>query len=158
MATTIPELARITGIPVRTLEHWRTKGIVPPNGSTLAECVQQIIEMYKEKAESAKGNDEKKDRLYEAQVAETEAKALKLNLANEVMQGNLMVADQAMDKWAQYVGTCRAKLLALPSRLASECAEQPALKLQALATDIIYEALTELAQGLNGSDSNPDRD
>lgn len=158
MAASIPELSAVTGIPVRTLEGWRTKQLLPPNGSTMAECVQAIIEMYREKAKNASGNDKKKDRLYEAKVKETEEKALKLKLENEVAQESLMVADEVMEAWGQYVGHCRAKLLALPSRIASECSEQPALKIQAIATDIIYEALTELSQGLDGTTGDTDSD
>ncbi len=49
--------------------------------------------------------------------------------------------------WQAALGVCRARLLALPTRLAGECAHLGPTEVQASAKRLVYEALTELASG-----------
>lgn len=67
-------------------------------------------------------------------------------LDEQAKQRILIPADQVRLAWSDMVASARAKLLALPSRLASTCAGKPAEEVDRGAKIIIYEALTELAQ------------
>ncbi len=62
----------------------------------------------------------------------------------------LIPSREIRQAWADIVASARAKLLALPSRLASSCSEKSAGELEKEAQSIIYEALKELAEGGDG--------
>lgn len=66
----------------------------------------------------------------------------------------LIPAEQVRQTWSDIVAAARAKLLALPARLASSCAGKKSSEVEEEARSIVYEALTELAGGGDGVPTN----
>lgn len=65
----------------------------------------------------------------------------------ETMRGLLLKADEVEREWTDTLATVRAKLLALPSKLAAQTAPPDLLaRVQAVAKRIVDEALTALAE------------
>lgn len=70
-------------------------------------------------------------------------------LDEQTKQGKLIPADLVRITWSDLVASARAKLLALPSRLASACSGKDAEAIEGEARGIVTEALAELAGGEN---------
>ena len=70
-------------------------------------------------------------------------------LDEQTKQGKLIPADLVRSAWSDLVASARAKLLALPSRLASACSGKGAEEIEGEARGIVTEALAELAGGEN---------
>lgn len=70
-------------------------------------------------------------------------------LDEQTKQGKLIPADLVRSTWSDLVASARAKLLALPSRLASACSGKDAEAIEGEARGIVTEALAELAGGEN---------
>jgi phage terminase Nu1 subunit (DNA packaging protein) len=68
-------------------------------------------------------------------------------LDEQVKSGKLIPAELVLTAWSGRVASARAKLLALPSRMASSCSGKPAGEVESESRAIIYEALQELASG-----------
>lgn len=83
--------------------------------------------------------------LMRAKVADLEAATTIKNLRIAVERGHLIPADVVERVWAGFTTAARARLLGLPNRLAASCAEQSALVIDQCATEIVYEALSELS-------------
>jgi phage terminase Nu1 subunit (DNA packaging protein) len=71
-------------------------------------------------------------------------------LDEEVKRRTLLPADEVKTYWQSLFANSRAKLLALPSRLASVCAGGSAAEVETQSRQIIHEALRELAEGGDG--------
>lgn len=88
---------------------------------------------------------------YEAERARfTFHQANSAEMEEQRKRRELIPAQEIRQAWADIVASARAKLLALPSRLAFSCAEKSAGDLEKEAQSIIYEALNELAEGGDG--------
>ena len=70
-------------------------------------------------------------------------------LDEQTKQGKLIPADLVRSTWSDLVASARAKMLALPSRLASACSGKDAEAIEGEARGIVTEALAELAGGEN---------
>ena len=70
----------------------------------------------------------------------------------EVRRGSLLPLEDVRRKWEELFASARARLLSLPPRLASACANREAVEVETTARDIVNEALTELSRdtGSNG--------
>lgn len=66
-------------------------------------------------------------------------------------RGEMIPAEDVQQTWSEIVAAARAKLLALPSRLAGTCAGRDQAGIETEARAIIYEALSELARGGDGT-------
>ena len=72
---------------------------------------------------------------------------------DQVKSGKLIPAELVLTAWSGRVASARAKLLALPSRIAAECSGRPAADIESRARAVIYEALTELAKGSDAGET-----
>jgi phage terminase Nu1 subunit (DNA packaging protein) len=83
-----------------------------------------------------------------AQLAKKQREKIELQIGQ--MKGKLLDAEEVKQTWIKLIYNCRARLLAIPTRLAVEIinCKTPA-HAQAMLRDLIYEALTELSQGKN---------
>lgn len=62
------------------------------------------------------------------------------------MRGELVTVDEMQEQWVKYISACRAKLLALSTKLAmSVAAAGSPEEVHGLLKTEIYEALTELS-------------
>jgi phage terminase Nu1 subunit (DNA packaging protein) len=83
-----------------------------------------------------------------AKLAEKQRRKLELQIAE--MEGRLIPAEDVEQRWSKLAFACRAKLLSIPTRLAPEIVNCKNLaQAQAMLTDLVHEALTELSQGKN---------
>mgnify|MGYP003586346038 CR=1 FL=1 len=69
-------------------------------------------------------------------------------LEEQTKQGRLIPADLVKQTWSDLIMAARARLLALPSKLAG-CAGSDPAEVEAQARAIVYEALRELAASNN---------
>lgn len=77
----------------------------------------------------------------------TAAQARKAELEVEVMEGKLIPAEAVGDTWTSYVSNARAKLLALPSRIAHQVITvDKYAEAELILKEKVYEALNELAE------------
>ncbi len=77
----------------------------------------------------------------------TAAQARKAELEVEELEGSLIPSQLVQDTWIDYVANARAKLLALPSRVAHQVITIDTYsEAEELIKDQVHEALDELAQ------------
>ena len=102
----------------------------------------------------------------EERARKDKAQADNVEIRNQVLLGNLLERESVESHWSDMVGNARAKLLALPTKLATVAVASESLEeIQHAAEKLVKEALTELAgdpcpsqAGLDaaaGSDSEP---
>ena len=76
----------------------------------------------------------------------TAAQARKAELEVEIMEGNLIPAESVEETWINYVANARAKLLALPSRVAHQViAVSKYSEAELIIKQQVHDALNELA-------------
>ncbi|MEE8289678.1 MAG: hypothetical protein V3R25_09735 [Nitrosomonadaceae bacterium] len=121
-----------------------------PNAKTMDYKAKHALEaLYKDKfgitntaGDSTDGNlDEKQERakLNAEQRRNAEIK-------NEILLKKLIRAEDLEPHWADIIAKVKAKLMALPVRVATECAGIEEVKvLEAAAKAVVYEALEELS-------------
>lgn len=84
---------------------------------------------------------------YDAERARlTHHQANSAELEEAAKRGRLIPADQVRTTWSDLIASAKARLMSLPSRLASSCSGKGAVEIEAEARGIVYEALTELAR------------
>lgn len=94
---------------------------------------------------SASGEDEPGD--YQAHRARlTKAKADMAEIEAELMKGTTHAAEAVAAVWSDMIGNARAKLLALPTKLAGALDGLEITEREALIKDGVAEALRELAE------------
>lgn len=77
----------------------------------------------------------------------TAAQARKAELEVEQLEGNLIPAKLVQDTWIDYVANARAKLIALPSRIAHQVITvENYPEAEQIIKDKVYEALEELGE------------
>ena len=77
----------------------------------------------------------------------TAAQARKAELEVEQLEGNLIPAALVQDTWIDYVANARAKLIALPSRIAHQVITvENYPEAEQIIKDKVYEALEELGE------------
>jgi len=87
-----------------------------------------------------------RERLLKAKGDREAALAQLADLQLRTRRGELVATDAVALHWAGFVAAVRGKLLGLPSKLAARVAEPGKVaEAQALAQDIVFEALNELA-------------
>ena len=93
-----------------------------------------------------------------ARLAKAQANRAELEVAQ--LEGELMPASAMLSAWENNVVTCRARLLAIPTKLAAQLGGLEPAEREAAIRDAIYETLNELAySGVDapgGADSGAD--
>lgn len=72
-------------------------------------------------------------------------------LDEDVKRKTLIPADQVKSKWQDMKASARARLLALPTRVAASCVGRGEIEIEREARDIVSQALEELSRG-DGTD------
>lgn len=150
-------LAELTGIPGRTLREWRNQGILPQPDAPMEEQITAIVYYLRQQALRSKDPEEQGE-LYQEQVRLTKARADRTELEIAQIEEDLVNGEEVAAVWMQYVGACRARLLAIPSRLTPELAViiDP-IEINELLSNAIDEALIELSRGLEAEVEKIDR-
>ncbi len=91
-------------------------------------------------------NAELLDELTRTKIRVNNANAEKNELKNAQTKGELIPREVVNAKWAEDVSNVKAKLLAIPSKLAPRLAGLEAREVSSILTEAIYEALNELAE------------
>lgn len=136
-------LSEIFGISERTLSTFQTNGLPFVSGGPGKDNEYDTVTVFnwlQAKAKSANSADyyTEKARLTKAQADKEEIKVLE-------MRGQLLDANTVADSWAKQIMATRAKLLALPTKIAPLIVDKTVETAQFLLQDYIEEALNELA-------------
>lgn len=147
------EIASVMGVSVQSVDGWLSRGcpIVKKSAGPLSPyqfCLKDVItwkvQREVERSIAAKTDNGEQDD-YKRKLA-AEASLAELKFAREAAL--LVTIEDVEAEWGPRISNCRAKLLALPAKLAvlahsAETAEE----VQALIEKSIHEALNELADG-----------
>lgn len=88
---------------------------------------------------------------YDAERARlTHHQANTAEIEEQRKRGELIPVDAVRLAWSDVVASARAKILSLPSRLASTVAGKSAEEIEKESRSIVHEALAELAEGGDG--------
>lgn len=68
-------------------------------------------------------------------------------LEEQIKRKNLLPADRVKEKWVEMKSAARARLLSLPSSLASAAYGRDPAEIERIATKLVHETLEELARG-----------
>jgi phage terminase Nu1 subunit (DNA packaging protein) len=156
------ELAQIFGVSPQAVDGWLGRGLpFIKKGSALqgyefdtSSAIAWKAQREVEAAFSEKGGEQTDD--FKRKLA-AEANIAELKFARDA--GQLITIEEAEEEWAPKIASCRARLLAIPSKVAVPAyAADSAEEVQSLVQDAVYEALNELADGEEELSEPPDRD
>ena len=138
---TISDLERITGHSFRTLKRRLT---ISPVGKESRKQFYKLSDILKCFIGAEQENQNKLDLTQErAKLAIEQAANLRLN--REITQGKYAEVEVVQKRWEELVLAARAKLLALPSRVAPLVQNLETIDAELCIKDAIYEALEELS-------------
>jgi phage terminase Nu1 subunit (DNA packaging protein) len=134
------ETAQKLNVSLTTLDNWRRKGC--PHTKTGKQVFFEIIALNQWLGNNIRGKlDYTQER---AKLTKLQAEKVKLEL--EQQHGKFLPLEMVILAWQGQVANARAKLLALPPKLASQVLGMESyVEVEQVVRDIIYEALDELA-------------
>lgn len=143
------DLAAIFGLSTRRIRQLTQEGVLPQVGRgkyVLGEAVQSYIAHLQEKIREAAKSVDPKD-LQKELTRLRKAQADKAELEVAEYQGQLHRAEDVEAVWTEMLSNFRARMLAMPTKLAPIVALQDDVQeVQAQLKDAIYEALQELSE------------
>lgn len=152
MFDTAAKVGKAVGISHRTVENWAAQGLIEKGegGYSLVGAFQcRIKRLEDELAKSKERKDvatDLKERKLLAECRKEEAIANLKELELQKVEGQLVAAAEIVSEWENFVMRCRAKLLAMPSRLALELSGiEDAAEIERLLRLAVDEALEELS-------------
>jgi phage terminase Nu1 subunit (DNA packaging protein) len=142
-------IARFTDISQSTIAYWRNCGYIV-DSDDMETIVKSIIAFLRKQIEEKKQeNSQKGDKnnYFAEKTRLTSAQADKAELENALRQGELLEATECERLWSAMVASCRARLLAVPNKLAPELAiiTDP-LVIENRLKSAVYESLWELSK------------
>jgi phage terminase Nu1 subunit (DNA packaging protein) len=151
MIVGVKDLAEVTGYTTQRLDQIREQGVIKTvkHGKYEAlECLKALFEHARSLRKNQHDGDPNtpEGRGYEFHRARlTEAKADIAEIEAELKKGTTHAAEAVAAVWADMIGNARAKLLALPTKLAGALDGLEITEREALIKDGVIEALRELA-------------
>ena len=156
------ELGKIIGTSVRNIENWTAAGKIAQDDKgryglisafrhqkeSLTIKLEKNRLMLQEANDRANADTERlRARKLLAETNKEEAIAKIKNLEAEQKEGALVSAEEVLNAWANLIQACKAKLIAVPSKLALELSgmDDPEA-IQERLQEEIYTALTELSE------------
>jgi len=131
--------AQKLNVSLTTLDDWRRKGC--PHTKTGKQVFFDIDTLNTWLDNRISGDlDYTQER---AKLTRLQAEKAKLEL--EQQRGNLIPLELVVVAWEGQIANCRAKLLALPSKVAAQAVGANYVEIEQLFKGVIYEALDELA-------------
>ena len=148
------QVAEFVGVSYRTIENWSAQGFLTKDDQgkygLISALTHRIFLLEKELTEIKDNpNAELRTQKLAAEVEKERAIARLRNLEADEKEGKLVDAEQVKQVWNNHNANCKAKLLSIPAKLALELSgvEEPEL-IQVRLTEVIDEALVELAEGI----------
>lgn len=139
------QFAKHWGISTPAVNDLMARGVVPRDASIEEGCLAYTTHLREEAAgrggEGSEGLTREKTRL-------TKAQADRVELEVEELRGSLVRVEAVEIELGDLVTAARAKLLALPGKAAPlVMAADNLVQAERILRDLVYEALTELANG-----------
>jgi len=145
-SVTVAELADLLGLSTRTVKQLAAEGVFPRTSRgqyDLKAGVRNYTARLRDGA-ALRGGD---DATSAARRRESEARALKVELANRKALGELVEAQEVARRWTASLTDVRARMLAVPARVAARLGHE---------AHAVVDAEVRLA--LEGAaDAGPDR-
>lgn len=139
-------IAKYTDIPASTINYWKDRGYIIES-EEMEPIVKSIIAYLRKQVEDKEQKNDKNNYFAE-KTRLTSAQADKIELENAVRQGELLEASECERAWSGLIGNSRARLLAIPSKLAPELAiTNDPIAVENRLKSAIYEVLWELSKG-----------
>ncbi|OBZ08058.1 hypothetical protein [Bacillus sp. FJAT-26390] len=138
------ELAAIVGKSDRWVRQLVTEGVLKPVSRgkfVLGQAVRDYIENLLGGKE-----DSKKPKLIDYKTEHEKTKAEKSALELEQMKGNLHAAADVERLLSDLILTTKSRMLGVPSRIATECDNEPADVVESIVRREIETALSSLAK------------
>ena len=139
----VDKVAKLLNISTPQVYNLANSGTIPKSDNgvfDLAACAHGYIKYLQGRA-----GEEKRDLAME-RTRLTRLQADKVELETAILRAELIPADVVKGVWTGILGAVRARLLALPSRLAAVgFGSVTQADLEHTATDLVHEALNELA-------------
>ena len=133
------DTAQKLNVALTTLDYWRRKGC--PHTKKGKQVVFNI-DTLNTWLDTRTGGDLD----YTQERAKlTKLQAEKVTLELEQQRGNLIPMELVIEGWQGQIANCRAKLLALPPKVAAQAVGADYVEIEQLFKGAIYEALDELA-------------
>ena len=137
----------IFGVAPKTITEWQSDGMpvhvqggrgTPSQYDTVA-CIEWRVNRL---ACGTDGYDLTTER---ARLAHHQANIAALD--EEVKRKTLIPAEQVRSKWQDMLGSFRAHLLSMPTRVAVACVGRDEVMIEKSAREIVHQALDEMARG-----------
>lgn len=148
-------VAKVLNLSERRVQQLVSEGVLPKpvkGKYDLIACVQAYIKYLQERAF---GNGAAPQDTHFERARLLRAQADKTELEVDTLRGNLIPIEQVESDWLTMVTSCRARLLAIPSKTALHIvALQEPEEIERFLKRSMYEALTELA-AKEYDDGNP---
>lgn len=155
---TAKELGSWLKCTYQTVQHLTEKGVIQKakheGGQTvkgrydLKECVGAYIEHLRKRAgvKGEPGDDEAEKRWQSARTAKMEMAARREARKDALEEGRLVDPAEVRPVWTEYIGNCKAKLLALPIRCCNEIfvKQHSQAEVFEILTERVRDALVEL--------------
>lgn len=143
------EVAKQVGVHYRTVENWAAQEFLERRDGKygLISALRYRIGQLEDEVTGLKDNPKAELQLQKLreEVAERKAIARIKNMEADLMEGTLVVAEEALIEWQNAIANTKAKFISIPAKLALELLgmERPE-DIQARLTRVIDEALNEL--------------
>ena len=145
------EVAKWLDVGYRTIENWKAQGRIESKEGKygLRSAIAYRINSLEEEINQLKidPNLQLKVQKLAAEVEAKKAIARIKNAEADKVEGSLVDAEEVLNQWANFIQACKAKLIAVPSKLALELSgmDDPEVVQERLQEEI-DTALTELSE------------
>lgn len=144
-------VAKIVGVHYRTVENWASQEYLErKNGKYgLISALRYRIGQLQDEVQGLKDNPKAELQLQKLreEVAERKAIARIKNMEADLLEGKLVDAEEAMAAWKNAIANVKAKLLAIPAKLALELSGiSSPKKIMARLRQVIDSALKEFGE------------
>ena len=145
------EVAKHVGVHYRTVENWAAQEFLERKDGKygLVSALRHKIRQLEAEVTGLKGNPKAELQLQklQAEVEERQAIARIKNMEADLLAGKLVDAEEVLNEWKNRIANVKAKLLAIPAKVALELSglSNPK-KIMARLRQVIDEALNELGE------------
>jgi len=152
------DIAKFTGMPLRTINEWRASGIIPIT-QDMATAVQAVVKEWRDKAKakqvrveatrSPEDLEEIELEQKKATLAETIQRERKLRIQNDLDEGLCVLASEVEETWQPIVIAIDKRLGSIPNSLAHRLVGLDDVN---LIQSILEKAINDVKKELGGED------
>lgn len=145
-------VAKQVGVHYRTIENWASQGYLERSEGKygLISALKYRVGQLEAEVTGLKDNPKAELQLQKLreEVEERKAIARIKNMEADLMEGKLVDAEDVLNEWKNRINNVKAKLLAIPAKVALELSGLSSpKKIMARLRQVIDEALRELGEG-----------